>query len=468
MKKIVFFLFLSLQMAAQEQSLRKGMVIDSLKVSDTLDESFSLYLPMAFKGQEPWPVLFLFDEQGRGKTVAQLFKSAAEDQGYILASSNDISSHKPLVKNVEIAARLLTAVSEMLPIDYNQISTAGSMDGAKVATSVPLLFDNIHGVIAVGNQWINFDVLDRKKNFSFIGVVGDEQYTASGMSFTADQLSRLKFPSIVYTYEGNEDWPTPEIISTSVGSLTLNAMKQELRPVDPELVDQLYSADLARVNKLISLQKLIAANNLLDIMREKYEGLRSTSEVRNRQDQIQRSRNFVQQQFEYQKAIEKEERLMDDFIYYMDQDLRTANFENLGWWNYQKNQLDSLAQKGGPEGKLANRLKGFILELAGINEQQLEKDHAPLEPQLLVNMLQTIFDPADFDSYKEVISLSAMDNDFGTALFYLEEMLKHGYDNKEELYSIEGTLGLRLTKDYNWLIEKYLGSARFHETNPEK
>lgn len=463
MKKIVFFLFLSLQMAAQEQSLRKGVVIDSLKVSDTLDESFSLYLPMAFKGQEPWPVLFLFDEKGRGKTVAQLYKSAAEEQGYILASSNNISSENPLVKNVEVAARLLGAVSEMLPIDYNQISTAGSMDGAKVATSVPLLFDNIHGVIAVGNQWINFDVLDRKKDFSFIGVVGDEQYTANGMNFTANQLSRLKFPSLVYTYEGNEDWPNPEIISAAVGSLTLNAMKQKLRPMDPQLVDQLYSEDLSRVNKLISLQKLIAANHLLDIMQEKYDGLRSTSEVKNRQDQLQRSRNYVQQHYEYQKTLEKEVRLIDDFIYYMDQDLRTANFENLGWWNYQKNQLDSLAQKGGPEGKLANRLEGFILELAQINEQQLEKNHAPLEPRLLVNMLQTIFDPTDFDSYKEVISLSAMDNDFGTALFYLEEMLKHGFKNKDELYNIEGTLGLKLTRDYNWLIEKFLGAARFHD-----
>lgn len=463
MKKIIFFLFLSLSMAAQERSLKKGVVIDSLKVSDTLDESFSLYLPIAFQGQKPWPVIFLFDDEGRGKTAAQLFKSAAEEQGYIIASSNNIKSENELVRNAEVAARLLSAVSEMLPVDYNQISTAGSMNGGKVATSIPVIFENIHGVIAVGNQWVNFDLLNRKKDFSFVGVVGDEQYTAAGMNFTANELSRLKFPSTVYTYEGNEDWPNPEIINSAVGSLTLDAMKQKLRPLDPQLVEKLYAEDLARVNKLISLQKLIKANNLLQIMEEKYDGLRSTSEVRNQMAQLQRSRNFVEQQYEDQKALEKEGRLMDDFIYYMDEDLRTSNFENLGWWNYQKNQLDSLALKGGAEGKLANRLQDFISELAMINEQQLEKNHAPLEPRLLVNMIQTIFDPTDFSSYKEIISLSAMDNDFGTALFYLEEMLKHGFKNKDELYNIEGTLGLKLTKDYNRLIEKYLGSARFHD-----
>lgn len=450
-------------MAAQEQSFKKGVVIDSLKVSDSLNESFSLYLPRAFKGQKPWPVIFLYDHMGRGKTTAQLFRFAAEEQGYILVSSNNIKAENELVENAQIAGRLITTVTKMLPVDFKQLSTAGSMNGAQVATSIPLIFDNIHGVIAVGKQWINFDLLDKKENFSFVGVVGDEQYTAAAMNFIANELARLQFPSIVYTYEGNEDWPTLEIIYSAVGSLTLDAMKQKLRPMDPQLVNKLYTSDLARVDQLISLQKLIAANNLLENMKEKYDDVMSISEVRDRQNQLQRSRNFLEQQAEYQKVQNKEGRLMDDFIFYMDEDLRTANFENLGWWNYQKNQLDSLAQKNDAEAKLAHRLNDFISEMALLSEQELEKNRASLESKLLINMIQTIFDPTDFDSYKEIISLSAMDNDFGTALFYLEEMLKHGFEDKDELYNIEGTLGLKLSKEYNWLIEKYLGSARFHD-----
>ena len=42
-------------------------------------------------------------------------------------------------------------------------------------------------------------------------------------------------------------------------------------------------------------------------------------------------------------------------------------------------------------------------------------------------------------------------------------MLKNGYKEVDSLYEIEGTLGLKITKDYNWLIKKYLGESRYFE-----
>ncbi|GAB2779238.1 hypothetical protein [Salinimicrobium soli] len=464
MRKLLFFLFLSLQVAAQEYTVKKGLVVDSLKVSDSLSETYALYLPTNFQPDKKWPVLFLFDGKGRGRATAQLFKNAAEEQGYLLVSSNAVSEEQPLKENLEVASRLVLGTAGALPFDLNQISAAGSNEGGRVASTVPVLFKNILGVIAVGNEWIKFDLLDKKKDFCFIGVTGDENFASAGIYYTARQLGAQKYPVEVYTYEGGGDWPESEIISSVVGSLTLEAMKKELRLVDQQLIDKLFEEDLSRVDKLMSNVKLLKAHELLETMLDKYKDLHDLSRVEERLNSLRKSRNYISQKREYEDVVEKEMRLMDDFSYYMEDDILTRNLENLGWWNYQKIRLDSISKVGGAEGKMAERLKGFVAEVANSFRDEMEKQKGySVDSKMIANLIATIYNPHNYEAYKDIITLSAQDNDFPTALFYLEEMLKNGYKDMDELYEIPGTLGLKLTPEYNELIRKYLGDSRYYD-----
>ena len=468
MRIMMFFLFLCLQVSAQEIRLPKGVVIDSLPIKDTVNESYSLYLPMEFQPEgPPMPVLFILDSEGRGKPATQLFQPAAREQGYILAASNNINSDNSYKQNVQVAARLINGVTSTIPVDLNSISVAGYSEGARVATSIPLIFNNIQGVIAVGSHQLNFDFLDNKnkKRFSFVGVVGDEEFSSYGMYSTAAELNRRGFPSAVYTFEGGHEWPNPGIIASAVGSLTLQAMRDGRRPVDPSIVDSLFDRDLSRVNSLISNGEYFMAYNLLELMQTKYEGFKDLTEVKDKQKQLGRSRNFIDQRNKMREVQQKEERLIDDFIYYYNEDVATANFENLGWWNYQKIQLEELTKGGNElEADMAQRLMGMLNQLARMKREELEAaPNAPLESELLANMIQTIFDQTNFRAYKRVISLSAQDRDYSTALFYLEEMLKNGFDNRVELYDLEGALALSMTPEFNWLVKKYLGSSKYYD-----
>lgn len=470
MRIIVFFLLVSLQASAQEITLRKGMVIDSLPVNDTIDETYSLFLPMTFQaGGSEKPVIFVFDSEGRGKTAAQLFKPAAEEQGYIIVSSNNIDPENSFEENVKVAARLMNGVTSRIPVDFNTISAAGFAEGARVASSLPAVFNNLHGVIAVGDHQVNFDYLDKKKKFLFVGMAGDEDFSAYEIRDAAGELDRRGYPVAVYLFDGGHQWPNPEIISLGVSSLTIQAMKDGKRPKDQQLISTLYGRDIGRVDKLISTGETVKAYNLMDILQSKYEGLRNTTELKEKQKQLSRSRNFSDEQQEVREIQEKEARLMDDFIYYLNEDVATANFENLGWWNYQKRQLEQLTTgENEPEADMAQRLLNMLNELSKIKRAELEASkEATLESKLLANMIQTIFDQQNFKAYKNVISLSAQDRDYSTALFYLEEMLKNGFDDMEALYDIEGTLALKMTPEYNWLIRKYLGSSKFYDVPEE-
>jgi hypothetical protein len=274
----------------------------------------------------------------------------------------------------------------------------------------------------------------------------------------------MKFPVEVYTYEGNEDWPEPEVISSIVGSLTLQAMEEGLRPVDQSAVNELYEQDLSRVNKLVSNVNLVRAHELLQTMSEKYSGLHELSQVEDKLNFLRKSRNYISQKKEYQEVLEKEMRLMEDFAYYLEDDILTRNFENLGWWNYQKIRLDSISKTGGAEGKMAERLKGYVGDVANRYREEFEdQKRVSLESKMITNLVATIYNPHNYEAYKNIITLSAQDDDFDTALYYLEEMLKNGYKNMESLYEIPGTLGLKLTPEFNQLIEKYIGTSRYYD-----
>ncbi|HET8754206.1 MAG TPA: hypothetical protein VFM59_07570 [Salinimicrobium sp.] len=465
---LIIFLFSGFQSFAQEFSIKKGAVLDSIPVNDSISETFAIYLPRDYQPNGSFPVIFVFDPEGRGRNAVQLFKAAAENQGYVIAASNNILSEKTLAENLTSAAYLIENFITMISVDLNSVSVAGFSEGARVAIAVPALFDGIFGVIAVGNHQINFKMLEKLEKFFFIAITGNAEIADYGVDLTVQELKNAGFPAVNYSFQGEHEWPDANLISSAVGSLTLEAMKTGKRAKDVSLINELYQQDIGRANKLISTGSYLQASEFLSLLESKYEDLYDLSEIREKQRNLQLSRNYREQEQNVSEVKAREFGLLDDFIYYLNEDIATANFANLGWWNYQKLQLEEFRNsENKAEAAMGNRLLTYMDELVAYKTKEMEATIAPLENKLLAYMLQTVFDQTDFDAYKKVISLSAKDYDFPTALFYLEEMLKNGYKDMESLYEIEGTLGLKITPEFNWLIKKYLGSSKFfEEVNP--
>lgn len=114
------------------------------------------------------------------------------------------------------------------------------------------------------------------------------------------------------------------------------------------------------------------------------------------------------------------------------------------------------------EKEMGMRLLGFLNALIEDNIN-LELAQNPVNDEALsfLWMVKTITAPKEFSNYLNIISDSAKYEDFGTALFYLEELLKNGYENKSELYILEHTALLRITPEFNEIIDKYLKDARY-------
>lgn len=467
MKKTILFLALAccgiLSTSAQQMTLRRGVVLDSLQVNDTISESFALYLPKKFELDSRWPVLFLFNMEGKGKHVMQPFLQAAEHQNYILAASNSVNDTLSLTQNVLIASRMINQVLNILPVDSRRIYTGGMDTGGTFASVMPVVSKNIKGIISVGGGIANVDVLAPDGPFQFIGIADINEYSSIEMEASESLLNNLRFSNQLFKYEKNTKPLPMYLIDFGLQIFVLNAMAKGEVVKDMEYVNSAYRQNLRVIDALIKEKKLLQAYDFANEIMEVFRVHLDVSEIKASQKLLRKDKEYKAMKRLASNYKFKEELLQEDYDYAIYEDVATYNFNNLGWWAYQMQEIKKFqASTIRFEHQMGNRLKDFVDHLVNKNIRQLKEEETLDEEGLsFLYMLNTITEPTDYEAYIEVISLSSKIEDYDTALFYLEELLKTGFKDKQQLYDIPDTALLRISPEYNALMLKYLKEARY-------
>lgn len=461
----VFALGVAISCSAQQMTLKKRIVIDSLpvSVSDTISETFSLYLPKKFEISSTWPILFVFDMEGHGKQALNHISTAAEEQGYILAASNSVSDTLPISDNILIANRMLNAVVGFLPIHKDRIYVGGFSGGGRFSTLIPAFIKGVQGVLICGATVANTEVLTSKNPFHLIGIVGNEDYNYPEMLETEKILNSMKFPNQLLMFEGGHNWPDTDMLGNAFEIFTLAAMAKGHIPKDEAFIDAKYNKGLTQANIFFTANKPLMASNLLDEMLEIYRPFRETGSIKDSQKTLKRSKLFKIRNRDQTAILFKESLIKEDYVYYLEEDILTYNYNNLGWWKYQMEEIEKFLKNPDElQKQLGKRLNGYVSALVADNID-IVKSGDPVDGEALnfLYMLKTVINPKDYASYLKIISYNAKVNDTSTALFYLEELLKNGYSDRAELYDLEDTALLRLTPEFNDIVAKYLKEARY-------
>jgi predicted esterase len=465
MKKILLLVALAtaITTTAQQLVLKKGVVMDSIIVNDSLPESFSLYLPKKFEISKSWPVIFVTDTEGNGKRALSLLAPAAEENGYILAASNDLRDSLSISKNMVISNRMFNTVITLLPIDNNRSYTAGFSSGARLASVIPIFIKNIRGVISCGSPVANTELLSTKTPFHFIGIVGNKDFNYPDMVALEKILNRLKFPNQLLVFDGGHEWPSSEYLSKAMEYFTLSAMAKGHTTLNSNIVDNTFNRQLGEVSHLMTSNKPLLADHRLNQMLRVYQAHNLADSIRATQKALKRSKNYKAHRRSQNAAFFKESFIKDDYDYYLEEDILTYNYNNLGWWAYQMEELQKYGKSTNAfEQRMAVRLKGYLNALIEDNIDLIGMDDLVDEEALnFLWMLKTITAPKEFNNYLNVISNNAKISEYGTALFYLEELLKQGFTDTDKLYSLEHTSLFRITPEFNEIVAKYLKEARY-------
>lgn len=465
MKKTIFLalVFISSFALAQELRLLKGAITENIVVNDSLNETFSMYLPTQFELSRTWPVIFVFDMKGNGKASLSMLMAAAEREGYVLAGSNNLSGSLSIAQNVLVANRMFNAVVNTIPVAKNRTYTAGFGTSARFASILPTFVKEVKGVLSMGAAIANVDILNAKQPFQFVGIVNRNDYNFREMLESRVVLDKLKFSNQLLVYDGDNELPDAATIATAMRMLTLVGMAKGTTTKNDSVITSSYHTFLAKSNSFLSNQKPILAYYALTDIESVFEPLVDIDSVERTQKVLRRSSTYKQSNRSQNNYFLKESFTREDYSYYLEEDIITYNYANLGWWNYQMDELNKLGKSNMVfEKQMAMRLRGYINALIEDNIDFISADKVvDVEALNFLFMLKTITSPDEYAPYLKVISNSAKIEDYGTALFYLEELLKKGYTDKKALYELEDTALLRITPEFNALVAQYLKNARY-------
>ena len=468
MKRVLFLLlFVSFAYSGSSQTrqvvFKKGRIIDSISINDSISETYKLYLPKKFDGTGTWPVIFVFDMEGKNSQALNIFKVAAEEQGFLLASSNDISDTLSISKNVLITSRMFHEVAALFPLNRNRIYTAGFTSGAKFAAVIPSFIKEVEGVISCGSFVPSVELLDEKKPFYFIGIVGNEDFNYPQMLQGRELLNKMKFPNDLLVFDGGERWSDYSLINKALNILTLSAIAKGNVAKNDEFVMNSYRKNLKELKLLINSGQLLKAYNLQSEIISVYRPHLEVDSLREQLKILKKENRYRSQRRNLNNVFLRESFIKEDYDYNLFDDLAALNYNNLGWWNYQMGELKKYDKKLDPfEQQMGKRLLGYLNALIEDNID-IEKEYPVVNDEALsfLWMLKTITEPKAYSYYLKIISDSSKYEDFGTALFYLEELLKNGYKDKTHLYSLEHTALLRIMPEFNAIVNKYLKGSRY-------
>lgn len=471
MKKLllaVFAVFTLTNFNAQEFRIVKGGVTDSLPVPGTKSASYSLYVPRDYSPDKQWPVVFVFDPRGRGSVTANLFRSAAEQQQYLIASSNIDLKSQPIDSIVQTATMMVNTVLNTFPIDRTLVYLAGMGDGAQVSSALALVYKQMSGVIAVGNSFVNKQYLDKSNPYMFIGIAGVKDYMVYEMESYIDFYDNLNFPTDIYYFDGKEnEWPGQPVISNAMAGFTLEAIKKGKRPRDQDFIRSLYEMEVEYTESLRRTRNYFDAYQKLQRMKDKYEDFGFEDDIKDRMKLVKSMPGFRSQRSDFRAATSFEKEQQAEYDYLLETDIITTNFQNIGWWAYQVDELEKLKQSSNDaKANMAYRLHGYLDFVSKRKFNDIIKtDDVPIDAKIFISVLRTAIQKDDPEAYLKIISLAGSDGDYETAVLYLEDLLKTGYKDMDSLYDTDIPLDLQFSTEYNEIVKKYLGEAKYFIEN---
>jgi dienelactone hydrolase len=257
--------------AGPRQDLPRGRLIDDVRCIADPSQGYALYLPSAYTPDRAWSLLIAFHPGANGRAMAEKYRAAAEQYGYIVAGSNNSRNGPANVSAASLAA-MSADLGRRFSIDARRLYLTGMSGGARLALQVALTNPSIAGVIASSAGFL--DSQPRASvPFAVFGTAGTEDINHLEMRM----LDRtLRSPHRLVIFEGGHTLPPDSVALEAIEWMELQAMKSGRRSRDEAFIDHMFAA---RRRAAADAADAAAAVHLLDALAEDFHGLRDVTTI---------------------------------------------------------------------------------------------------------------------------------------------------------------------------------------------
>jgi hypothetical protein len=345
---------------------RSGEKPDLVLCAMDSTQSYALFIPSRYKGEEPWPVIYLFDPEGDGLQAVELFAPLAEEFGYILAGSN-ISQNGPWENILMAADAMFRDVESKYNIDPYRIYTAGFSGAAEAASSIAVMYDKVMGVIGCGagfspNYAPHFDI-----DFHYIGLIGDRDFHYQEMQKLEQVLTRHKIDHYILVSPGGHDWPPLPVIRESFVWLQFKAMKHDIIAIDDGMVARYYNDHIRSIDSLEAAGNIPEACNQSEKVLAFLSDLKRMGDLEARQQSYRNSPEMTDYRVKQDNISVLEQAFISTYseafkAYKMSYADGMTSVQPLSWWKKQVKMANDLVETETDPMKilLGRRLVDFI------------------------------------------------------------------------------------------------------------
>jgi predicted esterase len=299
---------------AAQSVLTPRQIIDRVLCASDTNQSYALYLPSNYTPEKRWPILYAFDPAARGRIPVERFREAAEKYGWIVVGSNN-SRNGPFPAAVAAWNAIMKDTHARWTIDDARIYLTGFSGGARVAVGIAALCQEcVAGVIGCGAGFPAGVVPSVTQRFVFFGAVGVDDFNFGEVKGLNEAMSKVGMTHRIHVFTGRHEW-TPDTVATeALEWLELQAMKANKRPRDSALIESLWQNRLQQSRTLEESHHLYEAYQSYAGMVDTFDGLKDTTEVKQKVSQLNGSRGVKNAMVDEQTQIKRQERIQDQLF----------------------------------------------------------------------------------------------------------------------------------------------------------
>jgi dienelactone hydrolase len=226
-------------------ALTPGTLFPHLPCAAHPEQSYTLYLPADYSSDRRWPLVISSDPGAEGSIPLELQKSAADQLGYVLVSSNN-SRNGPWKPFVEATDATLTDVQTRVSIDIQRIYFAGFSGGARASSELAAICKCSAGVLLSGAGFSRGRSPARDSPFPVFSAVGLFDFNYPEVIELQQTLSSAGYPHWLRIFDGAHEWAPAAVMEEAFAWFRFEAMKQNREPRDQSFIDAQFQKAQAR------------------------------------------------------------------------------------------------------------------------------------------------------------------------------------------------------------------------------
>ncbi len=391
--------------------------------------SYSIYSPANFSADHKYSIIIFLDPHGKGSYPLNLYKSLADKFEVLLVGSNDSKNGISIENGIHIVEGLFSECKK-LPYSNGTISVAGFSGGAKMALLCGTSISGFSSVIYSGAALPEGSVVPPVPLLGYAGKK-DMNYTEV-KNFSRFAKSSVK-ESGVAEWPGKHEWPDS-------GNFE-HAFYWHLLSNKANRNDRLISDYKNYIDNLVKeeknpLRKVEYLNDCADLL-DKFIPV----------DEIKKEIRKIILSSDYNKAKSEESKILAAEDLSKQMYMESFTTQNLNWWS---NEIRKLSAGKNESNK---RLLGYIsLASWSYSTKAVESNDVPFSTKALT--IYQLCDPENPEHEFLKACLYAKNNYPDSAIFFLNEAVKLGLDDRAKVDNAKDLAMLRERNEFNELLGK--------------